>query len=90
VNAFEEDMGHSRSTKSAEAILRLPIENDQDFAQTRKIIPVLNGMKGVFSVRINHVTNMISIECDDQEITLEEIRNKISEIILHRSSTKST
>jgi hypothetical protein len=83
-------MDHVRSSNCSKAILRLPIENKQDLAQTSKIIPILNALQGVFSVEINHVTNMISIEYDAQKITLEEIRSKIRETISHRSSTDLT
>jgi len=83
-------MDHARSSNSAKATLRIPIENAQDLAQTSKIIPILNALRGVLSVEINHVTNMISIEYDDQKISLDEIRSKIRETILHRSSTDLT
>ena len=86
---LQKSMNEARSSNSAKAILKLPIEDEQDLSQTSKIIPILNAFGGIFSVEINHLTNMISIEYDDQKITIEEIRSKIK-TILHRTSTDLT
>jgi len=79
-------MNKENSQNSAKAVLRLPIENDEDLARTNEIIPILNALNGILSVEINHVTNTVSIEYDEQRITLAEIRSKIKQTIVPTSS----
>jgi len=74
-------MNEAKSRNSSKAVLRLPIEGEQDLTQANKIIPILSALRGVLSVDINHVTNMASIEYDNRRITLEEIRSKITQTI---------
>ena len=79
-------MNKENSQNSAKAVLRLPIEKDEDLARTNEIIPFLNALDGILSVEINHVTNTVSIEYDEQRITLAEIRSKIKQTIVPTSS----
>jgi copper chaperone CopZ len=79
-------MNKENSQNSAKAVLRLPIEKDEDLARTNEIIPILNALDGILSVGVNHVTNTVSIEYDEQRITLAEIRSKIKQTIVPTSS----
>ena len=78
---FLKEMNETNSRNSAKAVLRLTVQHGEDLVHPDKIIPNLNALNGVLSGEINHVTNMVFIEYDEQRITLEEIRSKIQTII---------
>ena len=83
-------MKEAKSRNSGKAVLQLPVQSGEDQVNANKIIPILNALDGVQSVEINHVTNMVSIEYDEQRVTLEEIRSKIRQTIVPVFSSDRT
>jgi hypothetical protein len=64
--------------KNARAILHVQDINSEDPSQPTRAQQILNKTKGVLKVEINHLTNILSVEYNPDEITVDEIKRAIA------------
>jgi hypothetical protein len=70
-------MKESPRSKSATAILHFHDSDSEDPSQPARAQQILNNTRGVLKVDINHLTNIVSVEYDPDQITLDKIKKLI-------------